>query len=202
MKKEKEEREMEMEYSNNNNQSSSILSRLVDSFKTVNLVPKINGDNDNNNKLEYLFEDDHTQIGPSWGARICYGSGWSYLTGLGIGGIWGLLEGIANPQGRTAWPLRLNCIINGCTSRGPFLGNTAGIIALWYNLIHGAMIKIKKDQTYTMTTSIMSAALTGFFFKSFSSSIKKATISGITLATLMTLYNLLDNHNHSNKDSK
>ncbi len=44
-----------------------------------------------------------------------------------MGGTWGLWEGIRHPEART-FRTRMNRIINGCTRRGPFLGNTLAVI--------------------------------------------------------------------------
>lgn len=43
------------------------------------------------------------------------------------GGTWGLWEGLRRPEGSTA-KLRLNSVLNGCTRRGPFLGNTGAVL--------------------------------------------------------------------------
>lgn len=48
-------------------------------------------------------------------------------TGITAGGTWGLWEGLRRPEGRTT-RLRMNSILNGCTRRGPFLGNTAAVL--------------------------------------------------------------------------
>ena len=60
----------------------------------------------------------------------------SHITGLVVGGVWGLYEGIKNPEGRTA-RLRMNSILNGCTRRGPFLGNTLAVLG---ECVGGSMI--------------------------------------------------------------
>lgn len=44
-----------------------------------------------------------------------------------MGGVWGLWEGVKTPEGRTV-RLRMNSILNGCTRRGPFLGNTLAVL--------------------------------------------------------------------------
>ena len=36
-------------------------------------------------------------------------------------------EGVRTPEGRT-FRLRMNSILNGCTRRGPFLGNTLAVL--------------------------------------------------------------------------
>ena len=44
-----------------------------------------------------------------------------------VGGVWGLWEGVKTPEGRTV-RLRMNSVLNGCTRRGPFLGNTLAVL--------------------------------------------------------------------------
>lgn len=54
------------------------------------------------------------------------------IVGLFSGGIWGLVEGVRNPAGDASSKLRINSILNGCTLRGPLLGNTAGISCMFF----------------------------------------------------------------------
>lgn len=70
-----------------------------------------------------------------WTDDLCYGTGAVYLMGLGVGGAYGFQEGLRNiPEGAPA-KLRLNTVLNHVTKRGPFLGNSAGVLALVYNLV-------------------------------------------------------------------
>lgn len=115
-------------------------------------------------QLEFLFEDEYVATGPSWGARICYGSGITYLGGLAVGGSWGLLDGLRNPAGRTT-RLRINCVLNSCTARGPFVANNLAMLALLYNLIHGAAIRARGGR-YDEWSSVGSATLAGLIYKS------------------------------------
>lgn len=46
--------------------------------------------------------------------------------GLTFGGIWGLMEGL---RGHTPnFKLRLNTVLNSVTRRGPFIGNSCGVL--------------------------------------------------------------------------
>ena len=49
------------------------------------------------------------------------------FTGIVVGGVWGLWEGLRHPEARTL-KTRLNRILNGCTRRGPFVANTLAVI--------------------------------------------------------------------------
>jgi import inner membrane translocase subunit TIM23 len=85
-----------------------------------------------------------------WSDDLCYGTGTTYLaglslfiyiiylkliqkcpstmTGLGVGGLWGLREGATRPLSVSNARLRLNSVLNGVTRRGTFLGNSAGVL--------------------------------------------------------------------------
>lgn len=98
-------------------------------------------------KLEFLFEDDSTTAtaGPSWNTRLCYGTGSAFLIGLGAGGLWGAIEGLTRAEARNmSARIRINLLLNSITSRGPFVGNTAGIVALCYNVLAGAFMKLQQ----------------------------------------------------------
>src|ERR1700710_2932044 len=67
-----------------------------------------------------------------WSDDLCYGTGVTYLTALTVGGAWGLQEGMRRSHNQPP-KLRLNSVLNAVTRRGPFLGNSAGVIAMVYN---------------------------------------------------------------------
>ena len=49
-------------------------------------------------------------------------------SGIGVGGVWGLYEGLlAFPTGESR-RLKLNTVINCCTRRGPFLANNLAVL--------------------------------------------------------------------------
>ncbi|KAF3355173.1 hypothetical protein VdG1_07037 [Verticillium dahliae VDG1] len=60
--------------------------------------------------------------------------------------------------------LRLNSVLNAVTRRGPFLGNSAGVVAITYNCFNGAIgyFRGKHDAANT----IAAGALSGMLFKS------------------------------------
>lgn len=142
--------------------------------------------------LEYLFEDVYASSGPSWGARICYGTGITYLTFLGIGGTWGLLSPFSTSQLKslTSPRLKYNAILNSVTAKGPFVANNAAILALLYNLVHGAMIR-GRDGKWDVGSAVGSAALVGTIFKS-TAGWKSALKTGGVLGTAMLVYQMAD----------
>lgn len=125
----------------------------------------------NRDSLEYLSLDDSVltdpgqSVLPSRGFTddLCYGTGVTYLSGLSIGGAWGLQEGLRRSAGQPP-KLRLNSVLNAVTRRGPFLGNSAGGIAITYNLISALVgyLRGKHDSANT----IAAGALSGMLFKS------------------------------------
>ncbi|KAI0334529.1 mitochondrial import inner membrane translocase subunit tim23 [Cubamyces sp. BRFM 1775] len=125
-------------------------------------------------KLDYLLLDDEktsdlpgagTAI-PSrgWSDDLCYGTGTMYLSGLALGGVWGLREGARKPLAVSNARLRINSILNSVTRRGTFIGNSAGCLALVYNTFNSAIDHFRgQHDTYG---SMAAGALTGVLYKS------------------------------------
>lgn len=94
---------------------------------------------------------------------LCYGTGITYLSALSLGGAWGLQEGLRRSAGQPP-KLRLNSVLNAVTRRGPFLGNSAGVVAITYNCFNSGVgyIRGKHDAANT----IAAGAFSGMLFKS------------------------------------
>jgi import inner membrane translocase subunit TIM23 len=71
-----------------------------------------------------------------WTDDLCYGTGITYLSALGTGGLLGFVEGVRKVPSTAPPKIKLNAILNGVTRRGPFLGNSAGVVAMMYNGIN------------------------------------------------------------------
>ena len=99
-----------------------------------------------------------------WSDDLCYGTGVTYLTALSIGGMWGLVEGLNRLPPSAPPKLRLNSVLNSMTRRGPFLGNSAGVLALTYNGINSTMGALRGR--HDAANSIAAGALSGMLFKS------------------------------------
>ncbi|KAG4305975.1 hypothetical protein PORY_000885 [Pneumocystis oryctolagi] len=99
-----------------------------------------------------------------WSDDLTYGTGTVYASALGIGGIWGFFEGLTKTTENVSTRIRFNGILNSMTSRGPFLANSAGVIALGYNAINSTLgyYRGKHDDL----NSIISGALAGVVYKS------------------------------------
>ncbi|ROV99154.1 hypothetical protein VMCG_06651 [Cytospora schulzeri] len=127
----------------------------------------------NKDALEYITLEDSAlsdlpggqSVLPSRGFTddLCYGTGITYLSALTIGGAWGLQEGLRRSAGQ-APKLRLNSTLNAITRRGPFLGNSAGVVAIVYNCVNSYIgyVRGKHDSA----NSIVAGALSGMLFKS------------------------------------
>lgn len=138
----------------------------------------------NQDTLDYLsLEDsvlpDSQSALPSrgWSDDLCYGTGVSYLTALSIGGAWGLAEGLQKNPPSMAPRLRLNGVLNAVTRRGPFLGNSAGVIAMVYNGFNSTIGYYRGK--HDTTNSVMAGALSGAMFKSTRGTRQMAISSGI-----------------------
>ncbi|RPD64257.1 mitochondrial import inner membrane translocase subunit tim23 [Lentinus tigrinus ALCF2SS1-7] len=125
-------------------------------------------------KLDYLLlDDDKTTELPGagtaipsrgWSDDLCYGTGTMYLSGLALGGVWGLREGARRPLAVSNARLRINSILNSVTRRGTFIGNSAGCLALVYNAFNSSIDQFRGvHDTYG---SMAAGALTGALYKS------------------------------------
>lgn len=126
--------------------------------------------------LEYLEIDDdkpNTLDGartalPSrgWSDDLCYGTGTTYLGGLTVGALMGLREGVTRPLGieSPTFRLRMNAVLNQVTRRSSFIGNSAGVIAMTYNIFDASIDAARgKHDIYG---SMASGGLTGALFRS------------------------------------
>ncbi|EDN07474.1 mitochondrial import inner membrane translocase subunit tim23 [Histoplasma capsulatum] len=116
-----------------------------------------------------------------WSDDLSYGTGITYLTALSIGGTWGLIEGLRKTPVTAPPKLRLNGVLNSITRRGPFLGNSAGVIAVVYNGINSTMGHIRGK--HDAANSILAGALSGMLFKS-TRGLRPMMISGGIVASV------------------
>ncbi|KUJ19377.1 Tim17-domain-containing protein [Mollisia scopiformis] len=115
-----------------------------------------------------------------WSDDLCYGTGVTYLTALTVGGAWGLQEGLRRSSGQPP-KLRLNSVLNAVTRRGPFLGNSAGVIAMVYNGFNSFIGHMRGK--HDSVNSIVAGGLSGMIFKS-TRGIRPMMISGGIVATV------------------
>lgn len=137
--------------------------------------------------LDYLKLDDGIDLGsnksalPSrgWSDDLCYGTGITYLAGLSVGGAWGLAEGLQRSPASAPPKLRLNSVLNAVTRRGPFLGNSAGVIAMVYNGINSTIGYYRGK--HEAVNSVAAGALSGMIFKS-TRGLRPMLVSGAMVA--------------------
>lgn len=115
-----------------------------------------------------------------WSDDLCYGTGVTYLTALTMGGAWGLQEGLRRSNGQPP-KLRLNSVLNAVTRRGPFLGNSAGVIAMVYNGFNSFIGHMRGK--HDSANSIVAGALSGMIFKS-TRGVRPMMISGGIVASV------------------
>lgn len=111
---------------------------------------------------------------------LCYGTGVTYLTALSLGGAWGLAEGLSRSPASAPPKLRINSVLNAVTRRGPFLGNSAGVIALVYNGFNSTLGYYRgKHDSFN---SLAAGGLSGMLFKS-TKGLRPMLISGGMVAS-------------------
>eukprot|EP00731_Ephydatia_muelleri_P003836 Em0002g12a len=86
-----------------------------------------------------------------------------FTRSMALGGVWGLAEGLKHSEART-YRLRMNSILNGCTRRGPFLGNNLAVLALMYSSTE-SLVGHLRGQEDTLN-SVAAAAVAGVLYKS------------------------------------
>ena len=99
-----------------------------------------------------------------WADDLSYGTGTTYLAALGTGGLWGLVEVLQRTPANAPPKLRLNGVLNAVTRRGPFLGNSAGVVAMVYNGINSVLGHARGK--HDAANSVLAGALSGMLFKS------------------------------------
>ncbi|KAJ2835194.1 Mitochondrial import inner membrane translocase subunit tim23 [Coemansia sp. 'formosensis'] len=132
-------------------------------FSSPNLNPVANPGG-----IEYLNIEEGTGFSggvvPSrgWSDDLCYGTGTMYILGLASGGAWGFMEGLRS-QHSINFKLRVNSVLNSMTRRGPFVGNSLGILGMFYNSINSAIGSFRG--TRDQYNSLGAAAISGMLFK-------------------------------------
>ncbi|ORY63567.1 Tim17/Tim22/Tim23/Pmp24 family-domain-containing protein [Pseudomassariella vexata] len=111
---------------------------------------------------------------------LCYGTGITYLAALSLGGAWGLQEGLRRSAGQPP-KLRLNSVLNAVTRRGPFLGNSGGVVAITYNCFNSGIGYVRGK--HDAANSIVAGGLSGMLFKS-TRGVRPMMISGGVVASV------------------
>jgi len=115
-----------------------------------------------------------------WSDDLCYGTGVTYLAALSIGGAWGLAEGLSRSPASAPPKLKLNSVLNAVTRRGPFLGNSAAVIAMVYNGFNSTIGYYRGK--HDAANSVAAGALSGMLFKS-TKGVRPMMTSGVMVAS-------------------
>ncbi|KAL4785389.1 Tim17/Tim22/Tim23/Pmp24 family-domain-containing protein [Aspergillus varians] len=110
-----------------------------------------------------------------WSDDLCYGTGTTYIAALALGGAWGMAEGLRKTPVTAPPKIRLNGVLNSITRRGPFLGNSAGVVAMVYNGLN-SLVGLARGK-HDAANSIAAGAISGMVFKS-TRGVKPMLISG------------------------
>ncbi|KAK9381619.1 Tim17/Tim22/Tim23/Pmp24 family-domain-containing protein [Kockiozyma suomiensis] len=122
-----------------------------------------------------------------WSDDLCYGSGTMYMGGLAVGGTYGFAEGMRTTPANAPARIRINAILNAITRRGPYLGNTAGILAISYNIFNGIFDMTRSY--HDIYNSIAAGAITGALYRS-TMGLKPMAISALIMGGTMGAWNL------------
>lgn len=116
--------------------------------------------------------------------KMTYRMGLGYLAGLGVGGGFGLLEGMFLGQ-RTNFKLWFNSVLNATTRRGPKAANAMGTVVMLVCTAEWVwgMVRDREDGM----NLVLGAATAGAFYKS-SLGLKKAALGAGVGAALGTGY--------------
>ncbi|TFK39405.1 Tim17/Tim22/Tim23/Pmp24 family-domain-containing protein [Crucibulum laeve] len=146
-------------------------------------------------KLDYLLlDDDKTSELPGsgtaipsrgWSDDLCYGTGTMYLSGLALGGVWGVREGARRPLAVSNTRLRINSILNSVTRRGTFIGNSAGVMALVYNGVNSSIDAVRGK--HDTLGSMAAGAVTGALYKS-TAGVKPAFVAATVVSGMAGLW--------------
>lgn len=156
----------------------------------------------NKETLEYISMEDSAlsdlpgsqSVLPSRGFTddLCYGTGITYLTALTLGGAWGVQEGLRRSAGQPP-KLRLNSMLNAVTRRGPFLGNSAGVVAICYNCINSYIGYVRGR--HDAANSVLAGGLSGMLFKS-TRGVRPMLISGGIVASVAAAWTVSSSSSH------
>lgn len=92
-----------------------------------------------------------------------------------------MLEGLRRSPPNAPPRLRLNAVLNSITRRGPFLGNSAGVIAMVYNGVNSTIGYYRGR--HDSANSITAGAISGMLFKS-TRGVRPMLISGGIVASV------------------
>ena len=105
--------------------------------------------------------------GRQFGEKMTYSLGLSYGLGILAGGTYGLAHGLS--KGGATTKLRVNAILNSCSTKGPALANQAAIMTMFYVGFNNIFSWVRGEEDIFNASA--AGAISGALYKS-SSGIK------------------------------
>ncbi|GBG25151.1 Mitochondrial import inner membrane translocase subunit Tim23 [Hondaea fermentalgiana] len=113
-------------------------------------------------KPEYLHYEPK-----AWHERMCYNSGIAYLGGIGVGGAYGVVNGLMTAPS-SKFKIRVNSILNKSGRYGSRFGNALGAVAMMYSCIEAATETMHIEDYVggdEIVNPVLAATLTGLLYK-------------------------------------
>jgi import inner membrane translocase subunit TIM23 len=100
--------------------------------------------------------------GRQFGEKMTYSLGLSYGLGILAGGTYGVFHGLS--KGGATTKLRVNAVLNSCSTKGPALANQAAILTMFYVGFNNFFGWIRGEEDIYNSTA--AGAISGALFKS------------------------------------
>ncbi|GLT38813.1 hypothetical protein SLA2020_130350 [Shorea laevis] len=104
---------------------------------------------------EYLFHEEAAKPHRSWGENLQYYTGFGYLSGAVLGGLYGSLRGVREAELGDTLKLRVNRVLNAGGHSGRRFGNSLGVLGLIYAGMESGLV------AWRGTDDILNTALAG-----------------------------------------
>ncbi|KAI6658358.1 Mitochondrial import inner membrane translocase subunit tim23-like [Oopsacas minuta] len=183
----------ELPFSNDN--SSLHDTNVLDSTRgSINMVSPIMPYHFNTNiipsKPEYIFQLDTSRSRP-FTLRLTYITGSGYITGLALGGSWGIVEGcIALFRLQDASrKVRITAMLNSITRRGPLFGNNLGILSMYFAFSEQIIRRFRNNQDNL--NKVFAAIFAGTLWRC-TKSLRATVIAGFFGGIVVGCYHLFD----------
>ena len=121
--------------------------------------------------------------GRQFGEKMTYSLGLSYGLGILAGGTYGLFHGLS--KGGATTKLRVNSILNSCSTKGPNLANQAAIMTMFYVGFNNLFSWVRGEED--IYNAVSAGSLSGALYKSSSgikSVAKHSVLGGVVFSGL------------------
>ena len=134
---------------------------------------------------EFLFPEEAAIHRRNWSENLTYYTGSGYLSGAMIGSVLGSLDGLRADDPDDTLKLRVNRVLNAGGHRGRSLGNTLGILGLFYAALESGIVHLRgaSDERNNVANSVAAGLCTGVLFK-VASGPRAAAFAGAVGATI------------------